>query len=241
MKSLYAPFDRDRTCASGTRTDHADRKNCMSGKPTRRRDDRPLSRRRRPRFRPHARRSRGGHPPRAGGRRLHLLDRAESCFAGERDHPSRRRASVAPGPAKRPHPAGLCRHGGDRSELLRVLPRRPARGGRSRPGLHAGDRAHSLLQGFPRHPGASPFARVVDGRPARFRLLPAEPILGRVPDRHPSGGAHRQGRLPRSRHRPRRRLDGADRGQRVHAAGRDARRHRARTWATAIPRCATAC
>ena len=41
----------------------------------------------------------------------------------------------------------------------------------------------------------------VEGRPAGFRALPAEPRLGGVRRRHQSGRAHRQGHIPRSRDR----------------------------------------
>ena len=59
-------------------------------------------------------------------------------------------------------------------------------------------------------------------------LLPAEPHVGAVPGRHPSGRAHRQGRVLRPRHRHRHRRDGGDRRRRLDAAGRDPGRHRRR-------------
>ena len=59
------------------------------------------------------------------------------------------------------------------------------------------------FKGLPRYPGAQAGACTVEGRAARLRLLSAEPILGCVPDRHPSRSPHRQGRLPRPCHRPR--------------------------------------
>ena len=59
-----------------------------------------------------------------------------------------------------------------------------------------------------------------------FALLSAEPLVGGVPDRHPSGGADRPRHLPRPCHRARRRRDRGDRGRRLDPAGRDARRHR---------------
>jgi serine O-acetyltransferase len=95
---------------------------------------------------------------------------------------------------------------------------------------------HRLLEpvlyykGFPRHPDPSAGALALEQGPPRFRALPAEPLVGGVPVRHPSGRAHRARHLSRSRHRPRGRRDRGDRGRRVDAARRvrsaaPARRH----------------
>ncbi len=82
------------------------------------------------------------------------------------------------------------------------------------------------LQGLPRHSGSSAGALAVGQGAQGFRLLPAEPIVGSLPDRHPSGGEYRPRHFPRSRHRSGGGRDRDDRGRRVDAAGRDARRHR---------------
>ena len=50
-------------------------------------------------------------------------------------------------------------------------------------------RAGALLQGLPRHPDASAGALAVAKGPQGFRALSAEPLVGGVPVRHPSGRA----------------------------------------------------
>ena len=61
---------------------------------------------------------------------------------------------------------------------------------------------------------------------AGFRALPAEPLLGSVPDRYPPGRAVRRRHLSRSCDRPRDRRDRGGGGRRLHSADGDARRHR---------------
>ena len=121
-----------------------------------------------------------------------------------------------------------------------VVPRRHRRDLRPRSGDPPLPRAGALLQGLPRDADASAGALALAQGPQGFRLLPAEPLVGGVPDRHPSGGADRPRHLPRPRHRPGGRRDRGDRGRRLDPARRDARRHRQGIRATAIRRSAAA-
>ncbi len=103
---------------------------------------------------------------------------------------------------------------------------RPCRGLRPRPGMPPLHRAGPLFQGLPRHRDASAGALAVASGPSRFRLLSAKPLVGGLPDRHQSGGADRQGHLPRSCDRAGRRRDRGHRGRCLDSPGRDARRNR---------------
>ena len=139
----------------------------------------------------------GAHPPRgrrhraarAGARHLHLFD-----------HPAPRHArsgrrAPAGGAARscrglgRIDPAGLCGCAQGHARDRRGFPRRPHGDGRPRSGDPSPDRAGALLQGLSRHPDPSAGALAVGQGPPRFRALPAEPLVGGVPVRHPSGRA----------------------------------------------------
>ena len=108
----------------------------------------------------------------------------------------------------------------------RRVPRRHRGDDRPRSGCAPLHRSAALLQRLPRDPDASAGALAVEQGPQGFRALPAEPLVGGVPDRHQPERAHRARHLPRSRHRAGGRRDRGDRGRRVDPAWRDARRHR---------------
>ena len=163
---------------------------------------------------------------RAGARHLHLFLDPAPRHARDRGGAPRRRAARPCRRLGRADPAGLCRRARGRADARRRVPRRHRRDLRPRSGDRPLHRAGALLQGLPRHPDPPAGALAVEQGPQGFRLLPAEPLLGGVPVRHPSGRPHRPRHLPRSRHRPRGRRDRGDRRRRVDAARRDARRHR---------------
>ena len=68
-----------------------------------------------------------------------------------------------------------------RADIMATVDRDPA--------THRVHRAGALLQGLSCHPDASAGALAMDQGPPRFRALPAEPRVGGVPVRHPSGRA----------------------------------------------------
>ena len=171
-------------------------------------------------------RGRGDRQGRAGDGELRLRHRAQPRPAGGRDRPPHRRSgstttSSAPrssaAPSRRRLPTIRRSAKSMRCDIAAVYDRDPACDRHIEPllyfkGFHAIQThrlAHWLWQ----------------QGPARFRALPAEPFVGGLPDRHPSGGADGARYLPRPRHRPRRRPHRGDRGQRLDPAGRDARRH----------------
>ena len=181
-----------------------------------------------------------GSEPRTGD--IHLFDHPASRHARRRDRPPRQPSgSITPTcPAELIRQAYADALGAIRRRSARRSAPTSSRSSTAIPATHALHRAGALLQGLPRHPDPSPGALAVAQGPQGFRALPAKPLLGGVPDRHPSGGEDRARHLPRPRHRPRGRRDGGDRGRRVDAARRDARRHRQARTATATRRSATA-
>ena len=133
------------------------------------------------------RRGRGCRPPRARDRHLHLFLDPAPRHAGGRGGASRHRAAR---PCRRvggADPAGLCRCAGGPAAARRGVPRRHRRDVRPRSGDRPLHRAGALLQGLPRHSDASACALALEQGPQGLRLLPSEPLVRRVPVRHPSG------------------------------------------------------
>ena len=159
---------------------------------------------------------RSGHPP-------HLRTAQPSRFR-RRHHPPHVQGDAA-------RPARMGRHRAHRHPGLL----------RPRSGLRPLPDAGALFQGLPCDPDAPAGALAVDARAQGFRALSAEPLVGGVPDRHPSGLEDGQGHLHRPCHRAGGRRDRGHRGQCLDPAWRDARRHRQGRHRSPSRRSATAC